>query len=70
MSEILTHFKETPIVIDALLVPGLGVGDVVRYVNPTDWERPLDVAAQVSQVSVKALVPGLMAEYKLKIVRW
>lgn len=62
--------EETPIVIDALLVPGLGVGDVVRYVNPTDWERPLDVVAQVAQVSVKALVPGLMAEYKLKIVRW
>ena len=70
-SELLaSSIEQTPIVIDALLVPGLQAGDTVRYVNPDDWERPLDVVAQVSQISVRSLTPGLMVEYKLKIARW
>ena len=60
----------TPLVIDALLIPGLRVGDVVRYRNATDWESPLDVRCQVEQVNLGSIAPGLMAEYKLNILDW
>ncbi len=62
--------ETVPMVVEALLVPGVRVGDVVRYVNATDWEEPLDVRCQVEQISVPALVPGLMAEYKLNVLDW
>lgn len=62
--------ETTPLVIDALLIPGLQVGDVVRYRNGVDWERPLDVRCQVEQINLSGLTPGLMAEYKLNILDW
>ena len=60
----------TPFTVEALLVPGVQVGDVAHYTNSKDWEAPLDVDCQVQQLSVPALVPGLMAQYKLKILGW
>ena len=62
--------ETVPLVIDALLVPGLQVGDVVRYVNAEDWEEPLDVRCQVEQINLGSITPGLMAEYKLNILDW
>ena len=62
--------ETTPLTIDALLIPGLKVGDVARYRNATDWEQPMDVRCQIEQINLSSLTPGLMAEYKLNILDW
>ena len=51
-------------------IPGLGVGDVVRYVNDADCDGTLCVDCQVVQMEVDSLTPGRLTKTKLRIVRW
>lgn len=51
-------------------IPGLQVGDVVRYINEHDHPTPLNLVCQVMQMNVPSLTPGRMTQTKLKVVRW
>lgn len=50
-------------------VPGIHIGDAVRYVNRRDFESALDVVGIVSQMSVKKLGPMCMTTTKILCVR-
>lgn len=65
------HSGETiHIEIEHVGIPGLAVGDVVRYVNEADHTAPLNLVCQIIQMDVSALKPGRMTKTKLRIVRW
>ena len=49
-------------------IPTLHVGDVVRYVNERDFERPVDVRCQIAQMSVQSLGPLCMTQSKLRLI--
>lgn len=49
-------------------IPGLEVGDVVRYRNETDHGRPVDYRAQVTEISTRRLVPRMACTYKLRVI--
>ena len=55
---------------EAVLVPGVRVGDTVRYVNPDDYTEPLDVIGRVVQMDTPSLAPGALTTYKGRIARW
>lgn len=49
-------------------IPFLRIGDVVRYMNSEDFERPLDNLAVVTQMSIQSLGPGCMTQSKLRLL--
>ena len=50
-------------------IPGLRVGDVVRYSNDTDFGAPVDgCLCLVCDMDVAALAPGMRTRTKLKVV--
>ncbi len=55
---------------DAVLVPGLRVGDTVRYVNPDDYTEALDVIGRIVQMDTPSLAPGALTTYKVRVARW
>ena len=65
------HSGETiHIEIEHVGIPGLRVGDTVRYINARDHDRPIDALCQVVQMDVAALSPGRMTKSKLRVARW
>lgn len=56
------------VIIKGVGIPGLEVGDVVRYRNATDHGTLLDYRAQVTEISTTQLVPRMLCTYKLRIV--
>lgn len=62
--------EQNDISFEAVYVPLVGPGDIVRYVNPNDYTDPVDCLCQVLQMDVSSLTPGAMTTYKLRILRW
>ena len=50
-------------------VPGLRIGQTVRYVNERDCSRPVDCKCLVTEMDV-TLGPGCWTKTKLKVVSW
>lgn len=49
-------------------IPFLRIGDVVRYQNSHDFERPLDNMAVITQMDVQSLGPGCITQSKLRLL--
>ena len=62
--------EQNDLTFEAVLVPTVRVGDVVGYRNAADYTEPLDLVGQVVQMDVRALVPGAMTTYKIRVSRW
>lgn len=58
---------EDYIEIEHVGIPGLKVGDVVRYINDTDSPVPLDVNCIITEMNV-SLKPGCMTKTKMRVV--
>lgn len=53
--------------IEAANVPTLKTGDVVRYMNDIDFETPINVKAEVTEMDMKLNLGG-MTKYRLKVI--
>lgn len=49
-------------------IPGMQVGQVVRYINPSDYVEPVDVRCLVMEMAVSSLSQGCITKTKLRVL--
>lgn len=53
--------------IEAANVPYLKTGDVVRYINDTDFDTEINILCEITEIDMK-LTAGGMSRYRLKVI--